>query len=242
MLVANPTNIDPLSASERDRFRTKLNTWRLQTRLDVDCQTELFKRLRLYESLNDQNANIPHLRDDICLMRETLVNTMSGLVQANARLYATPRFPLDELMSEGSMALLRAIDKFDVERGFRFSTYATHAIRRSFFRHFEREQKRTKLGVSSEHLELMVDPNDMSTLPEREQAQRESTLNRLVDQLEARDRHIIQERFGLGLHRSSRTLQSLADELGVCRERVRQLEQRAIGKLAKMAPSEGLTS
>ena len=59
-----------------------------------------------------------------------VVSIAAGLVNA--------RFPIDELISEGSHVLLRTMEKFDADRGLRFSTYATHAIRRSLYRHVKR--------------------------------------------------------------------------------------------------------
>ena len=63
---------------------------------------------------------------------------------------------------------------------------------------------------------------------------RELTASMLV-QLDRRERFIIRSRYALGAHRKVRTFQDLADRLGVSKERVRQLEQRAVAKLRTMA-------
>ena len=57
----------------------------------------------------------------------------------------------------------------------------------------------------------------------------------LLDQLDRRERFIIRSRYELGAHRKVRTFQYLADKLGVSKERVRQLESRAVGKLQALA-------
>jgi RNA polymerase primary sigma factor len=57
----------------------------------------------------------------------------------------------------------------------------------------------------------------------------------MLNQLDERERFIIRSRYALGAHRKVRTFQCLADKLGVSKERVRQLEQRAVGKLREMA-------
>ncbi len=57
----------------------------------------------------------------------------------------------------------------------------------------------------------------------------------MLDNLDRRERFIIRSRYALGAHRKARTFQYLADKLGVCKERVRQLEQRAVSKLQSMA-------
>ena len=57
----------------------------------------------------------------------------------------------------------------------------------------------------------------------------------MLDQLDRREQFIVRSRYALGAHRKVRTFQFLADKLGVSKERVRQLEQRAVGKLRTMA-------
>ena len=57
----------------------------------------------------------------------------------------------------------------------------------------------------------------------------------MLDKLDRREQFIIRSRFALGAHRKVRTFQSLADRLGISKERVRQLEQRAVEKLRTMA-------
>jgi RNA polymerase primary sigma factor len=57
----------------------------------------------------------------------------------------------------------------------------------------------------------------------------------MLDQLDRRERFIVRSRYALGSHRKVRTFQCLADKLGVSKERVRQLEQRAVNKLRTMA-------
>ena len=57
----------------------------------------------------------------------------------------------------------------------------------------------------------------------------------MLDRLDRRERFIVRSRYALGSHRKVKTFQYLADKLGVSKERVRQLEQRAVGKLQAMA-------
>jgi len=57
----------------------------------------------------------------------------------------------------------------------------------------------------------------------------------MLEQLDRRERFIIRSRYALGAHRKVRTFQCLADKLGVSKERVRQLEQRAVSKLRTLA-------
>ena len=67
-----------------------------------------------------------------------------------------------------------------------------------------------------------------------------SKLDTLLDQLDRREKFIIRARFSLGGHRKVQTLQRLADSLGVSKERVRQLETRALGRLRDLGATEKL--
>ena len=62
----------------------------------------------------------------------------------------------------------------------------------------------------------------------------------MLDQLDRRERLIIRARYGLGAHRKARTCQSIADKLGISKERVRQLQKRAVDKLREMAAENQL--
>lgn len=168
----------------------------------------------------------------------------SQLVQANVRLVASlankfsnARVDFDELVSEGNLILLNAIDKFDVDRGFRFSTYATHAIQRHYYRVIQRKQRRRGIEVSAPS-EVLAD-----SLPVYDQdgdmiddAAAGELIRRLGECLDEREQLIIRDRFaleGTG-NRKAKTLKTLAIEMGLSKERVRQLQYRALDKLREL--------
>jgi RNA polymerase primary sigma factor len=66
------------------------------------------------------------------------------------------------------------------------------------------------------------------------------TLSEMLDRLDRRERLIIRARYGLGAHRKARTCQSIAEKLGISKERVRQLQKRAISKLRAVADENQL--
>lgn len=171
--------------------------------------------------------------------RDRIVEANTRLVFSIVKKFVNANNSFDDLLSEGIFALLRAVEKFDFGRGFRFSTYATQVVRRGAYRQvMDSQQERTKLQSGVEDLGLDVsDEGRQSAISEQRWHQLQGRLNLMLGDLDRRERLIIRARFSLGSHRRVHTLQSLADRLGVSKERVRQLEQRALEKLRAMAGS-----
>lgn len=166
-------------------------------------------------------------------VRDYIVQANMRLVVSLARRYQSNLMSLDDLISTGNLTLMKAVERFDYSRGFRFSTYATHSIRRDFFRAAGRRQKNqdreqpTPSEMLSDSLpsrEAPVDGSDEALPP--------AELLHLVDRyLPARERMIVRKRYGLNEDGRSYTLRDLADEMGVSKERVRQLQMRAVNRL-----------
>jgi RNA polymerase primary sigma factor len=172
-----------------------------------------------------------------------------NIVQANLRLvisivkkFANTQCSFDDLLSDGIVALMRAVEKFDYDRGFRFSTYATQVVRRNCYRLvMDRQQERLKITNSVYEPGLDVADDVRSpTMSEGRWSTLRQHLGALLEQLDRREKFIIRARFSLGGHRRVQTLQSLADALGVSKERVRQLEKRAMDKLRLLADDQPL--
>ena len=143
----------------------------------------------------------------------------------------------DELLSEGIETLLRATEKFDYSRGFRFSTYATTAVRRTLWRSLQTAQRDRDRMLFGDQLEIADQPQPRDAPPDDDghgQQQRRA-LRRLLRRLSQRERFILSRRYGLDADGISQSLQSLARDLGVCKERVRQLEVRAKAKIRVLA-------
>lgn len=174
--------------------------------------------------------------------RDRIVEANTRLVFSIVKKFVNPNHSFDDLLSEGIFALLRAVEKFDFGRGFRFSTYATQVVRRGAYRQvMDSQQERTRLQSGVEDLGLDVsDEGRQSAISEGRWHQLQGRLNVMMGDLDRRERFIIRARFSLGSHRRVHTLQSLADRLGVSKERVRQLEQRALEKLRAMAGNVGV--
>ncbi len=175
------------------------------------------------------------------------VQTKNQIIRANLRLVvsiakrhvgATGDF--FELVSDGNMSLMRAVEKFDYTRGNKFSTYATWAIMKNYARtipdeHRQRDRFRTS------HDEMFTATQDVRTDQielETAQTQREAQVGRILGVLDEREQKIIISRFGLEQGHEPLTLKEVGVEMGVTKERIRQIEARALSKLRKAAEEE----
>ncbi|EKK01616.1 sigma-70 factor [Rhodopirellula baltica SH28] len=169
--------------------------------------------------------------------RDRIVEANLRLVFSIVKKFVNPNNTFDDLLSDGIVALIRAVEKFDFDRGFRFSTYATQVVRRNSYRTVVlKQQERQKVQGGLQDMDIDVSEEERSSaISEKRWHELRSRLSVMLGDLDRREKFIIRARFSLGPHRKVHTLQSLADRLGVSKERVRQLERRAMDKLRAMA-------
>lgn len=225
-------------------------------------------------------------------IRQKMIASNTGLVAFVACKYKTVSLSFEDLMQEGTIGLIKAVDRFDASRGIRFSTYAIFWIKQAISRLIVKQEKVVRLPIalaekSSVVFEVMrnsylehnrwpslleikaqcdlsmddiktissyyqsthsldsaqSDDSDdqtlMATLPQHQFAQ---PLNELIDSnlslyigkvvasLPEKEAAILNMRFGLHNHHEM-TLQAIADQLHVTRERVRQIQNDALKKL-----------
>jgi len=207
-----------------------------------------YKASKLVARLNPERPD-NRLLDRIEQLYQRSIEVKNEIVRANLRLvvamtkrYARSREPRLELVSDGNISLMRAVEKFDYARGARFSTYATCAIIKNFAQTISREYRdRTRFRNAGEEVfESAADHRSDQPAEEAAQIQRENEVARLLDQLDDRERQIIRYRYGLDSEREPMTLKELGSVLGVSKERVRQVAARAIAKLRQVAAELGL--
>ena len=170
--------------------------------------------------------------------REQIAETNLALVLAMAKRTRMSEVDFADMVSEGNMALLRSVDKFDCGRGFKFSTYACRAILKAFSR------QGMKLSKHRQRFPTDFDPaleksNHLETLRathEKECAEevKHIVLNNEAD-LSDVEKTVIHYRFGLGSeHPAPLTLEQVGQIIGVTKERVRQIQNKALEKIREV--------
>jgi RNA polymerase sigma factor (sigma-70 family) len=222
------------------------------TLLNREQEGHLFRKMnylkhkasRLREALVSTLGNKSSMIDQIQELYESAVRVKNRIVQCNLRLvvsiakrHVASSEDFFALISDGNMSLIRAVEKFDYSRGNKFSTYASWAIMKNFARSIPNEFKhRDRFRTTTEELFLAHQDNRLDPIVEENaQKNRQRELSKIMNRLDEREYKIISARFGLGFDGKPLTLKEVGEELGVTKERIRQLEARALVKLREAA-------
>lgn len=171
-------------------------------------------------------------------VRRQLAETNLALVIAMAKRVRSADLDFGDLMSEGNMALMRSVDKFDFSRGFKFSTYACRAILKAYSRLGLKTQKYRK------HFPVEFDPaleraDHVATLRAHREVEDVAEVKDLFDSnragLSELERTVIFHRYGLDrpVHAAPMTLEQVGAMVGVTKERVRQIQNKALEKIRR---------
>jgi len=169
-------------------------------------------------------------------VKSIIITSNLRLVVSIAKKFVDPSNSFEELVSDGNVALMRAVEKFNFALGNRFSTYATYAIQRHFFRMSHKGRQQRNRFVSSD--ESLKDRAEELSSAEYCSAEQIGVLKEVfgsfLGDLEPRERQIVVARFGFD-GKPPRTFRELGSAMGVCKERIRQIQTRALDKLRSMA-------
>ncbi len=169
-------------------------------------------------------------------VKAILITSNLRLVVSIAKKFVDPGNSFEELVSEGNVALMRAVEKFNFALGNRFSTYATYAVQRHFFRVSQKSrQLRSRFVPTEESLKDRAEELSPHEYCSSEQiAELKQLFQKFLSDLEPREKQIVVARFGFD-GKPPRTFRELGSEMGVCKERIRQIQTRAMDKLRDMA-------
>jgi RNA polymerase sigma factor (sigma-70 family) len=212
-----------------DAFRQmnylKAKAARLQARIDIT--TARTAELEAIESLLEHAG----------VIRNQILQTHLRVVVHVARKHQHSQHDLFELISDGNLWMLRAVETFDFSRGVKFSTYLTYVLMKNFAR---------RAGDNSTRVDerLVTTQNDL--LDELGESQEQNIPDavdmlllqgRLVDaliKLPRRERDLLAAHYGLEAGQGPMSLSQIAQRMGITKARVRQLEVRALGRLRMM--------
>ena len=150
----------------------------------------------------------------------------------------------DDLISIGTIGLIKAVSTFDYEKGTRFATYASRCIENEILMHFRNKKKSAQDVYISDPIDTDKDGNSLSVMDimaadgnifdDIELKMRAEQLHRFIDDLPSdRERQILSLRYGLGGN-IPLTQREVADKLGISRSYVSRIEKKAISTLKRM--------
>jgi len=184
-------------------------------------------------------AMISALRSQIEDVRQRITRANLRLVVSIAKKHVGWTSNFFEVVSDGNMSLMRAIEKFDYARGNKFSTYATWAVVKNYARSIPEQHYYNARYVTGQ--ETVLETAAERSVEPVHAGDRERVKELIADgmrELTEREREVVSNHFGLETPGSSLTLEQLGKRFGVTKERVRQIELRALARLREvLAPS-----
>lgn len=182
-------------------------------------------------------SKLERLLADITEVKNLLIRSNLRLVVSIAKRYLKANTGFFELVSDGNVSLIRAVEKFDYARGNKFSTYASWAILKNFARSIPAEHQRLdRFRTGNDDVFAQSSEKRGSLfIDERVNDSQRAVIREMMEELDGREKKVIACRFGLGETDEPETLEQVGNRLGVTKERIRQIEVRTLEKLRRIA-------
>ena len=255
-LASSPRSVSPTPAQSRFKMPAHLERLCETPLLTSDEERRLFRSMNylkyranaLRSTLKENRPSVRKL-DQIDALLAKAEAVRNEIITANTRLivsivkkFADDKNSFDEMLSVGIGSMMQAAEKFDYDRGFRFSTYATMVVRREIYRFVQRSvRSRTRFVTGqSEVLEDQVDAPDVVPRSEAELRRVDDHVSKILEHLDEREKLIVSARYGFIDLGVKATFANLGLRLGISKERVRQLELRAVEKLRNVIGELGI--
>ena len=284
-------NVDVLQEDSADETAELLLDNDDEILLDDEGDVEIIEDADVLEGVSTEDpvrmylkeiGNVPLLstEEEVALAKRVEEGDESAkkqLIEANLRLvvsiakkYVGRGMPFLDLIQEGNMGLMKAVDKFDYAKGFKFSTYATWWIRqaitrgiadtgrtirvpvhmvetinktlrmtRTLLQELGREPTPEEVADDSHLGDFIEDDSALSPADSAAFSMLREELETALESLTDRERQVVQLRFGL-VDGRARTLEEVGKEFNVTRERIRQIEAKALRKLRHPSRSKRL--
>jgi len=175
-------------------------------------------------------------------VKKIIVESNLRLVVSVASRHAVSGMGFQDLISEGNISLMEAVEKFDYTRGVRFTTYASWVIAKDYAGKIPAEKlrrgRRDRAGILNIHQDLSL--RHRANIRQLEQAGRD-LVKVIRDNLDEREQYVMVNHFGLegpAARKNKKTLQQIGKNLELSRERVRQIELEALQKLRQVLSIE----
>ena len=175
---------------------------------------------------------IEHLFEQAGKVKNQITQSNLRLVVSIAKRHLGSGIDFFEIISDGNISLMRAVEKFDYTRGFKFSTYASWAIMRNYARMIpEQRYHGDRYQTGRDELLDNVPETQFDEQDDEQLVIMRGAIERMLGTLDERECSILRQRFGLDDQHEPQTLEQIGRSFGVSKERIRQLEARAIKRL-----------